>query len=102
MIFGGIYLLWLLRRELSLITVVYGFWGLGILLASGGTISLNRLSYGIVSRRDRMRSAACSSSFLETRSYGFICHSTGYLRSTICSRSVGSVESVFGLLCILT
>ena len=77
MIFGGIYLLWLLRRELSLITVVYGFWGLGILLASGGTISLNRLSYGIVWRRDRMRSAACSSSFLGTRSYGFLCDSTG-------------------------
>nr|WP_236117126.1 mannosyltransferase family protein [Hassalia byssoidea] len=49
MIFGGIYLLWRLRRELSLITVVYGFCGIGMLLASGGTISLNRLSYGIVS-----------------------------------------------------
>ncbi|MBR8838918.1 MAG: hypothetical protein DSM106950_34185 [Stigonema ocellatum SAG 48.90 = DSM 106950] len=49
MIFGGIYFLWLLRTEISLITVVYGFCGIGMLLASGGTISLNRLVYGIVS-----------------------------------------------------
>ena len=49
MIFGGIYLLWLVRTEISLITVVYGFCGIGMLLASGGTISLNRLVYGIVS-----------------------------------------------------
>lgn len=49
MIFCGIYLLWLLRTEISLITVVYGFCGIGMLLASGGTISLNRLVYGIVS-----------------------------------------------------
>ena len=48
-IFGGVYLLWHLRGELSLITFVYGFCGVGMLLASGGTISLNRLSYGIVS-----------------------------------------------------
>lgn len=77
MVFGGIYLLWLLRRELSLITVVYGFWGIVMLLAWGGTISLNRLSYSIVSRRDRIGSAACSSSFLGTRSHGFLCDSTG-------------------------
>ncbi len=49
MIFGGAYLLWHLRAELSLITFVYGFCGVGMLLASGGTISLNRLAYGIVS-----------------------------------------------------
>ena len=49
MIFGGICLLWRLHGELSLITVVYGFCGIGMSLAAGGTISLNRLSYGIVS-----------------------------------------------------
>jgi len=49
MIFGGIYLLWLVRTEISLITVVYGFFGISMLLASGGTISLNRLVYGIIS-----------------------------------------------------
>ncbi|MDJ0737680.1 MAG: mannosyltransferase family protein [Nostocaceae cyanobacterium] len=48
-IVGGIYLLWLLRTELTLITFVYGVCALGILVASGGTISLNRLAYGIVS-----------------------------------------------------
>ncbi|MEB3181975.1 MAG: hypothetical protein VKL59_23505 [Nostocaceae cyanobacterium] len=49
MVFGGIYLLWRLRAELRFITVAYGFCGIGLLLASGGTISLNRLAYGIVS-----------------------------------------------------
>jgi Gpi18-like mannosyltransferase len=49
MIFGGIYVLWRVRSQMSLITVVYGFCGIGMLLASGGTISLNRLAYGIVS-----------------------------------------------------
>ncbi|MBO3462166.1 MAG: hypothetical protein KME33_21900 [Aetokthonos hydrillicola CCALA 1050] len=49
MIFGGIYLLWLVRDTVSSITVVYGFCGITMLLASGGTISLNRLAYGIVS-----------------------------------------------------
>lgn len=48
-IFGGIYLLWLLRAELGLITFVYGCCGICLLLISGGTISLNRLAYGIVS-----------------------------------------------------
>ncbi|MBD2774912.1 hypothetical protein ICL16_23310 [Iningainema sp. BLCCT55] len=49
MIFGGLYLLWRLRTELSPITLVYGYCGIGLLLASGSTISLNRLTYGIVS-----------------------------------------------------
>ena len=49
MIFGGGYLLWHLRTQLSPVTVAYGFCGLGLLLVSGGTISLNRLAYGIVS-----------------------------------------------------
>ncbi len=49
MIFGGMYLLWLVRTQISLITVVYGFCGIGLLLLSGGTISLNRLAYSVVS-----------------------------------------------------
>lgn len=48
-ILGGGYLLWYLRHELSLLAVNYGFCALGLLLASGGTISLSRLAYGIVS-----------------------------------------------------
>lgn len=49
MVVGGGYLLWRLRRELTPVTIIYGFCGLGLLLASGGTISLSRLAYGIVS-----------------------------------------------------
>jgi len=49
MIFGGGYLLWHLRAQLSPVAVTYGFCALGLLLASGSTISLNRLAYGIVS-----------------------------------------------------
>ncbi|MDJ0696644.1 mannosyltransferase family protein [Mastigocoleus sp. MO_188.B34] len=46
---GSGYLLWHLRQELSMIAVIYGWCGLGLLFASGSTMSLNRLSYGIVS-----------------------------------------------------
>ncbi|KAF3891189.1 hypothetical protein DA73_0400028745 [Tolypothrix bouteillei VB521301] len=49
MIFGGIYLLWLLRTELRTIALVYGLCAIAMLLASGSTISLNRLAYGVVS-----------------------------------------------------
>jgi Gpi18-like mannosyltransferase len=48
-ILGSGYLLWYLRHQLSLVAVNYGFFALGLLLASGGTISLSRLAYGIVS-----------------------------------------------------
>lgn len=48
-ILGGGYLLWRFRKDLSLVAVLYGFSALGLLLASGGTISLIRLAYGIVS-----------------------------------------------------
>ncbi len=48
-VLGGAYLLWHLRKELTLITVIYGFCGLGLIFASGGTWSLNRIVYGIVS-----------------------------------------------------
>ena len=49
MIVGGAYLLWYLRAQLSLVAIAYGFCALALLLASGSTISLNRLAYGIVS-----------------------------------------------------
>ncbi|WP_407888701.1 hypothetical protein [Scytonema sp. NUACC26] len=49
MIVGGIYLLWLFRTEISTSALVYGLCAIAMLLASGGTISLNRLAYGVVS-----------------------------------------------------
>ncbi|QLE55213.1 mannosyltransferase family protein [Nostoc sp. TCL26-01] len=48
MILGGGYILWRFRQQMTLVTTVYGFCGIGLLLASGGTISLSRLAYGIV------------------------------------------------------
>ncbi|MBW4614972.1 MAG: hypothetical protein KME21_17195 [Desmonostoc vinosum HA7617-LM4] len=48
MVLGGGYVLWHLRATLTPVTVMYGFCGIGLLLASGGTISLSRLAYGIV------------------------------------------------------
>ncbi|QSJ17164.1 hypothetical protein JYQ62_36925 [Nostoc sp. UHCC 0702] len=48
MVLGGSYLLWHLRKQLTPVTTSYGFCGIGLLLASGGTISLSRLAYGIV------------------------------------------------------
>jgi len=49
MVLGGGYLLWHLRAQLSLVTVIYGFCALGLILASGGTWSISRIAYGIVS-----------------------------------------------------
>jgi Gpi18-like mannosyltransferase len=49
MVLGGGYLLWQLRTQLSLVTVIYGFCALGLILASGGTWSISRIAYGIVS-----------------------------------------------------
>ncbi len=48
MVLGSGLILWKLRQQLSLVIVLYGFCGIGLLLASGGTISLSRLAYGIV------------------------------------------------------
>ncbi|MGF1989354.1 MAG: mannosyltransferase family protein [Nostoc sp. ZfuVER08] len=48
MVLGGAFVLWRLRRQLTTVTVTYGFCGIGLLLASGGTISLSRLAYGII------------------------------------------------------
>ena len=47
-VIGGIYLLWWSRQKLPLVVVLYGFLGIGLLIASGGTMSINRLVYGIV------------------------------------------------------
>jgi Gpi18-like mannosyltransferase len=48
MIFGIGWLLWRSRFQLSTIVVTYGFCGLGLILVSGSTISLGRISYGVV------------------------------------------------------
>ncbi|MBD2345016.1 mannosyltransferase family protein [Anabaena subtropica] len=45
---GGGCALWRFRAKLTSVAVIYGFCGIGLLLASGGTISLSRLAYGIV------------------------------------------------------
>jgi Gpi18-like mannosyltransferase len=49
MVCGGTYMLWHSRTQLTPVTVIYGLCGISLLLASGGTISLGRLAYGIVS-----------------------------------------------------
>lgn len=46
---GGGYLLWQLRTQIPLVTVFYGFCGLGLIITSGGTWSVGRIAYGIVS-----------------------------------------------------
>ncbi|MBD2502038.1 mannosyltransferase family protein [Anabaena azotica] len=48
MVVGGGYSLWNCRSKLTPVTLIYGCCGIGLLLASGGTISLSRLAYGIV------------------------------------------------------
>nr|WP_144050895.1 hypothetical protein [Nostoc sp. PCC 7524] len=48
-VLGGSYLLWQLRSQLSSIILVYGCCGLGLIFASGGTLSMSRIAYGIVS-----------------------------------------------------
>ncbi len=48
-IIGGGYLLWYFRNQLTPITVIYGCCALGLILASGGTWSLSRIAYGIIS-----------------------------------------------------
>ncbi|HLO88118.1 MAG TPA: mannosyltransferase family protein [Nostocaceae cyanobacterium] len=45
----GTFLLWYLRTELNSITMIYGCCGLGLIFAAGGTLSLGRIAYGIVS-----------------------------------------------------
>ncbi len=47
-VLGGAYLLWRLRKQLTTVAVMYGFCGLGLIFASGGTWSLSRIAYGVV------------------------------------------------------
>ena len=49
MVFGGIFLLWHLRNQISRVVLVYGFFALALLLNAGRTISVDRYAYGIVS-----------------------------------------------------
>lgn len=49
MVFGGIFLLWHFRSQISRVAVVYGFFTLALLLNAGRTISVDRYAYGIVS-----------------------------------------------------
>jgi Gpi18-like mannosyltransferase len=49
MLFGGGYLLWYLRAELTRVCAVYGFVSLLLIVNSGATLSVNRYVYGVVS-----------------------------------------------------
>jgi Gpi18-like mannosyltransferase len=49
MVFGGGYLLWHLRAQISRVAVVYGFCSIALILNSGAILSVNRYVYGIVS-----------------------------------------------------
>lgn len=48
-VLGSVYLLWYLRKQLTPITLMYGFCSLGLIFISGGTWSLSRIVYGVVS-----------------------------------------------------
>ncbi|MEO1427723.1 MAG: mannosyltransferase family protein [Cyanobacteria bacterium J06632_19] len=48
-VIGSAYLIWKLRHEMSPVAATYGLCGLALILASGGTWSLSRIVYGIVS-----------------------------------------------------
>jgi len=49
MVFGGGYMLWYFRTQLSKTAVVYGFCSLLLIIFSGALMSVNRYAYGIVS-----------------------------------------------------
>jgi hypothetical protein len=48
MFFGSGWLLWHLRKQLTSVTMFYGFCGISLLLAAGSPMSLGRLAYGII------------------------------------------------------
>jgi Gpi18-like mannosyltransferase len=48
MVFGGAYLFWHFRREISRVAVVYGFFSILLIFSSGAVLSVNRYVYGIV------------------------------------------------------
>ncbi len=49
MLFGGAYLLWHFRRELSRVVLIYGICSIALILNSGAMWSINRYAFGIVS-----------------------------------------------------
>ncbi len=49
MVFGGCYLLWYLRKRLSITIICFGFCSLALLVTSGALSSVERYAYGIVS-----------------------------------------------------
>ena len=49
MVFGGIYLLWHMRRQLSHVAVAYGFFSMALIVTSGVLGSVTRYVYGTVS-----------------------------------------------------
>ncbi|MCC5640316.1 hypothetical protein LC593_31680 [Nostoc sp. CHAB 5844] len=49
MVFGGGYILWYFRTQLSKTAVVYGFCSLLLIIFSGALMSVSRYAYGIVS-----------------------------------------------------
>jgi len=48
-IYGGVYLLWLSRNKIPLVTVIYGFFTYLLIFNTGLTLSVERYAYGIVS-----------------------------------------------------
>ncbi|MGL5878875.1 MAG: hypothetical protein ACRC2V_14010, partial [Xenococcaceae cyanobacterium] len=48
LVIGGGLAIWQKRDRLSPVVTIYGLSALGMLIASGGTMSLNRIAYGIV------------------------------------------------------
>ncbi|MEG3981043.1 mannosyltransferase family protein [Microcoleus sp. T3B2] len=48
MVFGGCYLLWYLRKRLSITILCFGFCSLALLVTSGALQSVERYAYGIV------------------------------------------------------
>ncbi|MEG4213045.1 mannosyltransferase family protein [Microcoleus sp. S13_B4] len=48
MVFGGCYLLWYLRKRLSITIICFGFCSLTLLVTSGALQSVERYAYGIV------------------------------------------------------
>ncbi|MBW4560265.1 MAG: hypothetical protein KME32_03750 [Mojavia pulchra JT2-VF2] len=49
LVFGGIYLLWFSRAKIPLVTLIYGFSSLALILNTGITASAERYAYGIIS-----------------------------------------------------
>jgi Gpi18-like mannosyltransferase len=49
MVFGGCYLLWYLRKRLSITIICFGFCSLALLVTLGALQSVERYAYGIVS-----------------------------------------------------